>query len=87
MRSVGGVFDPSYISRLINPEILLGGFQGGVGRGFMCSVCVVGIHVGECVDGETEKENLTVLMLRDLSLVWEFLAHVTAGPAIFPLLG
>ena len=53
----------------------------------MCSVCVVGIHVGECVDGETEKENLTVLMLRDLSLVWEFLAHVTAGPAIFPLLG
>lgn len=40
----------------MNPGILLGGFQGGVGRGFMRSVCAVGIYVGGCADSETERK-------------------------------
>lgn len=50
-------------------------------------MCVPLVYTWGDVQIVRQKENLTVRMLRDLCLVWEFLAHVTADPAIFPLLG
>lgn len=49
------------------------------------SVCVLWVYVGRCTESEREKEKtLTALMLRDLPLVWEYLANMTSWTGHLP---